>query len=273
MKLYAISDLHLGFRVNREALETLTPHPEDWLILGGDVGETLGHLEMALDVATRSFARVLWVPGNHELWTVNGEDARGHAKYDLLVRACRERGVLTPEDPYPLWEGEGGPAILAPLFLLYDYSFRPDEVAFEEAISWAAASGVLCADERYIKPDPHDTIHAWCRERCDEAESRLEEASARGLPLVLINHFPMREELIRLRRIPRFSIWCGTVRTKDWHARFNAKVVVSGHLHMRSTDWVDGVRFEEVSLGYPRHWNTNRSLDAYLREILPGDDD
>jgi len=47
---------------------------------------------------------------------------------------------------------------------------------------------------------------------------------------VLINHFPLREDLVRLRRIPRFSIWCGTKATQEWHTRFRAQVVVSGHL-------------------------------------------
>jgi hypothetical protein len=45
---------------------------------------------------------------------------------------------------------------------------------------------------------------------------------------------------------------------------------VSGHLHIRSTAYRDGVRFEEVSLGYPRQWREGGGVDAYLREILPG---
>ena len=49
VKLLAIADLHLGHRVNREALPTIPAHPEDWLIVAGDVGEQPAHLEMALD--------------------------------------------------------------------------------------------------------------------------------------------------------------------------------------------------------------------------------
>jgi hypothetical protein len=74
---------------------------------------------------------------------------------------------------------------------------------------------------------------------------------------------------VRLPRIPRFSIWCGTKRTEDWHTRFRAEVVVSGHLHMPATLWRDGVRFEEVSLGYPMQWK-HRGLVKSLREVLPG---
>ena len=269
MKLYALSDLHVGFRENRDALETLEHHDDDWLILGGDLGETLEHLTMVLEVATKRFARVLWVPGNHELWTHPPGSERGQAKYEALVARCRDFDVLTPEDPFPLWEGEGGPHVLAPLFLLYDYTFRPDDVPAERALAWAAESGVVCADERFLHPDPLETREAWCHARCDDAEDRLAGA-AREHPLVLINHFPLREELIRLWRVPRFSLWCGTKRTEDWHLRYNASVVVYGHLHMRSTDWIDGVRFEEVSIGYPKHWHSSAGMNSYLREILPG---
>jgi hypothetical protein len=68
--------------------------------------------------------------------------------------------------------------------------------------------------------------------------------------------------------MPRFSIWCGTRRTEDWHLRFNAAVVASGHLHIRSTSYRDGVRFEEVSLGYPRQWSGLITPDLCVREIL-----
>ena len=88
----------------------------------------------------------------------------------------------------------------------------------------------------------------------------------------MINHYPLRQDLVRLVRIPRFSIWCGTRRTENWHLRFNASVVVSGHLHIRATDYQDGVRFEEVSLGYPRNWNQDKGIQSYLRQILPAND-
>jgi hypothetical protein len=59
------------------------------------------------------------------------------------------------------------------------------------------------------------------------------------------------------------------VRTEDWHRRFRAAVVVSGHLHVRRTDWRDGTRFEEVSLGYAREWDHARGIAAYCRDVTP----
>ena len=110
---------------------------------------------------------------------------------------------------------------------------------------------------------------AWCQARVELTEPRLADAASRW-PLVIVNHFPLKQQLVRLARIPRFSPWCGTRQTEAWHTRFRAKVVVSGHLHIRTTDWIDGVRFEEVSLGYPKQWLRERGIVGYLREILPG---
>ncbi|HEV8581189.1 MAG TPA: metallophosphoesterase [Thermoanaerobaculia bacterium] len=270
MRLYALADLHLRYEVTRRALQDLRPHPYDWLILAGDVGETEEHLRFALAILAARFARLLWVPGNHDLWTIPTRpgDLRGEEKYQRLVAICREFGVLTPEDPYVTWPGEGPRCILAPLFLLYDYTFRPDDVPVERAVEWAAEENLLCSDEVLLHSDPHLSKPDWCHARVRVTAPRLAEAAERG-PLVIINHFPLRQDLAVLPRIPRFSIWCGTRETEDWHLRYRAEAVVYGHLHIRATHHRDGVRFEEVSLGYPQNWDAGRGIDPYLRLILP----
>jgi len=270
MRLLAISDLHVRYAINRAAVEQLADHGDDWLILAGDIGESADDLASVLDIVTRRFARVFWVPGNHELWSMSASDERGDEKYRALVDVCRARGVLTPEDPYATWTGPGGVHVIAPLFLLYDYSFRPHSVALEDAVAWARETRIECKDERYLHPDPYPSRQAWCAARCARTIPRLEEA-ARTAPLVLVNHFPTRRDLAVVPRYPRFTIWCGTTATEDWHTRFRARVVVSGHLHIPSTRWIDGVRFEEVSFGYPKQRrNRPENVEHYLREILPG---
>jgi 3',5'-cyclic AMP phosphodiesterase CpdA len=272
MNLWAISDLHVGFRANREALATIPSHGNDWLIVGGDVRETEEHLDAAFSALNRRFARVIWVPGNHELWSTpdkaSGEMLRGEAKYERLVAACRRRGVLTPEDPYPVWNGPGGPCVVAPLFLLYDYSFRPDDVPADRAVAWAEETGVVCTDEHMLNAAPYASKPEWCAARLAYTERRL-SLLGEGVRVVLVNHFPLHEDLLKLRLLKRFSIWCGTRATSDWHRRFPVEAVVYGHMHRRATDVIDGVRFEEVSLGYPRDWSQEEGLARYLRRILP----
>ncbi len=271
MKLYAISDLHIGFEANRKALEKLTDHADDWLIVGGDTGETEEHLLFCLDVLGRRFAQLIWVPGNHELWTVEKRDLRGEAKYQRLVELCEQRGVLTPESPYRIWAGEVGEHLITPLFLLYDYTFHPDGVPTSRAVEWAAASGVMCADESLLHPDPYPSRSAWCHVRCRETAARLDQAiRTHDCPLVMVKHFPLMRRLATLPAIPRFEVWCGTTLTEDWHRRYRAAALVSGHLHVRRSDVINGARCEEVSLGYPeRQWRNERGVDGYLRQILP----
>jgi Calcineurin-like phosphoesterase len=268
-RLLATSDLHLAHKANREALEHLGEYPHDWLAIAGDVGERPEHLVIALQALVPRFARVVWTPGNHDLWCPRDAPDRtpAQARYDELVAICRQFGVLTPEDPYVVWPSEPS-VVVVPMFLLFDYSFRPPEVAEQDAVAWARASGVVSTDEQMLDPSPWPSRAAWCHARCETTEARL-DALPPTAETVLINHWPLRYDLARPPRVPRFSLWCGTRRTEDWPRRFRARAVVSGHLHLRTTLWRHGVRYEEVSLGYPRDWRHERGIGWYLREILP----
>ncbi len=255
--LLAISDLHVAFEENRRFVASLRPRTDgDWLIVAGDVAERFGDVEWALRTLAGRFAKVIWAPGNHELWTVRDDPVRlrGEARYRRLVELCRGLGVTGPEDPYPVWRGTGGPVSVVPLFLLYDHTFRPEGAETKEkALQAAYEAGVVCSDEAMLHPDPYPSRDAWCRARVAETRRRL-AARDPDLATVLVNHFPLRREPTRILRYPEFAQWCGTELTADWHLAYDAAAVVYGHLHIRRTMWHDGVRFEEVSLGYPREW-------------------
>src|SRR5258708_36737620 len=156
MKLWAISDLHLGSDLNRRAIERVTPRPEDWLILAGDVGDSEAELLVAFDILAPRFAKLIWVPGNHELWTDPRlpEAPRGIRRYAVLVELARRRGVITPEDPYPLWPGHGPRTVIAPLLLLYDYSVRPSGASRERAVPGSAVAAIVRTDDRAVQRVP-----------------------------------------------------------------------------------------------------------------------
>ncbi|GAA2775208.1 metallophosphoesterase [Saccharopolyspora taberi] len=271
-KLFAVSDLHVGHADNRAIVEGLRPESdEDWLIVAGDVGELTTGIEWALSLLSRRFATVLWVPGNHELWTPPKDPVslRGEHRYLHLVEMCRGLGVLTPEDPYPVWRGDGGPVRIAPLFLLYDYSFLPPGAEDSTAgLKMAYDAGVVCNDEFLLHPDPHPSRQAWCHARVAETERRLAELGD-DMPIVLVNHYPLVREPTDVLYFPEFAQWCGTTLTADWHRRFPVKAVVYGHLHIPRRTNYDGVPFEEVSIGYPREWGKRGHPHGLLRQILP----
>jgi 3',5'-cyclic AMP phosphodiesterase CpdA len=269
--LFAVSDLHVGHPENRLVVENLRPESEiDWLLVCGDISESLEDVEWTLSLLSERFAEVIWVPGNHELWTLPYEQLklRGESRYRYLVDICRRVGVTTPEDPYLVWEGADGPTTIAPLFLLYDYSFgRNVAPTKEQALARAYETGVVCNDEFLLHPDPYASRDEWCRTRVRETEPRL-AACDTEIPTILVSHFPLISEPTQVLRHPEFAQWCGTTLTADWHRRFRASVVVYGHLHIPRTTWHDGVRFEEVSLGYPRERRFREPTNV-LRKILP----
>ena len=168
--LFAIADLHLAHAVNRAAFSALEPHPQDWLIIAGDIAERLDRITEGFAMAREKFARVIWAPGNHDLWTAPAPDARdgtqpvspaparrSQVQGDRRLRA-RASAWTRPRTPNPVWDGPGGPCLIAPLFLLYDYSFRPPDIARDDVVAWAREGrGGL---RRRDPPRPEPSIRA-----------------------------------------------------------------------------------------------------------------
>ncbi len=236
-KLWAISDLHVGYEENRRAVQALPSFPDDWLIIAGDTGETPAHLDFVLRTLQPRFAQLVWTPGNHDLWTPKtlASDQRGVAHYERLVSLCRQ-----------LRRADAGRSLRALARRRPHPRDRADVPAVRLFVS--PALGDARAGRRLGRRPPACARRMKiCSRRirmrrattgAPPASSRPRRGSRRcrtGVKLIVANHFPLRADLAVLPRIPRFSIWCGTTRTNDWHRRFNIEAVVYGHLHLRSS--------------------------------------
>ena len=105
------------------------------------------------------------MPGNHELWTRAGDPValRGEDRYEHLVSSAA-RSASSPRRTRSRSGRAGGPAVVAPLFLLYDYSFLPEGTATaEEGLAAAYRAGVVCTDEHLLAPDPYPTAPRGAR--------------------------------------------------------------------------------------------------------------
>jgi 3',5'-cyclic AMP phosphodiesterase CpdA len=246
--------------------------PDDWLLVVGDVAERASAIRDTLATLRERFAKVVWVPGNHELWTTPKDEVqlRGQARYEHLVELCRSIDVLTPEDEYPVWEHGARPLTIAPLFVLYDYSWRTPAAegqSREVALAQAREAGVVCTDEYFLHPDPYPSRPAWCAERLKVSTDRLDAIPAEH-GTILMSHWPLHRHPTAPLYYPEFALWCGTTETEDWHLRYRAELAVYGHLHIPRTTSADGVRFEEVSLGYPREWSRRARGAVPIRKLL-----
>jgi 3',5'-cyclic AMP phosphodiesterase CpdA len=272
--LLATSDLHVSHAGNKAVVERIRPYADgDWLIVAGDVADTVTDIEWTLRLLRDRFERVIWAPGNHELWTVPADPVqlRGEARYRHLVELCRSLDVLTPEDEYPVWPGAEEELVVVPLFLLYDYSWRPAGMSIPEALEVGRETGVFCTDEFLLHPDPFPSRQAWAQDRLRSTQARLDALPA-DRRTVLVSHWPLSRVPTTILHYPHFAMWCGSETTEDWHRRYRAAVSVYGHLHIPVSFTVDDVRFEEVSLGYPREWRGRAEQPPYpVRRIDPAD--
>lgn len=264
----------MAYAENQAIVEALWPETaDDWLIVAGDVGEVFADIERTLCLLRGRFGTLIWVPGNHELWTHPSDPVRlrGVERYEALVSMCQDNGILTPEDCYPVWHGSDGAVTVVPLFQLYDYSFRPAGASSKvESLGRAYDAGVVCTDEMLLHPDPYEDRESWCWARLRQTQQRL-DAIDQEMSTVLVSHWPLVRQPTDVLRFPEFSQWCGTEQTADWHVRYRAVAAVYGHLHIPRTTMYDGVRFEEVSLGYPREWKRRRGgAPRPMRRILGG---
>ena len=258
--LWAVADLHAAVKANARKIDEVQPEdPTDWLIVAGDVAERTDLVLQHLRQLRRRFDEVIWVPGNHELFSRSGDRYRGREKYDELVAGCRKIGVHTPEDPFVSFGG----VTIVPLFTLYDYSFRDPQFTVEEALEQAKKREVMMTDEIAIAP--FVDIRAWCWDRLAYSTQRLSRVES---PTILINHWPLVQEPTERLYAKDIALWCGTRHTRSWPTRYNAQSVVYGHLHIPAVDVIDGVEHIEASLGYPRQWQHQARQHAWPYPVM-----
>src|SRR5262249_61567455 len=97
MRLCLTSDLHVEHHPDViplvvERARLLRP---DVLIVAGDVSSNLETLEAALTALRAGAPRVLFVPGNHDLWMLPGTPSSRARFEDVIPALCARAGVAS----------------------------------------------------------------------------------------------------------------------------------------------------------------------------------
>lgn len=118
MRVFATSDVHIDYEINRRWLRELSDseYQQDVLILAGDLTDNLSLLAESLEVLVKRFLQVLFVPGNHECWVIRDKFNTSFEKFHKVLEVCSQCGVST--DVY-----RRGELTIVPLFSWYDFSF------------------------------------------------------------------------------------------------------------------------------------------------------
>jgi Icc-related predicted phosphoesterase len=129
MRVWAISDLHLDYEVNRTFFYAISEweYKEDILIVGGDVHHEYTEIKAFFRSIVPKFKQVLFVPGNHDVWLTKTDKFKDSMeKYQQLLLLAKEEGVRTTN--YQVDE-----LTIVPLHSWYDFTFGQPNTVIQRA--------------------------------------------------------------------------------------------------------------------------------------------
>ncbi|KAJ6370638.1 hypothetical protein OIU77_001198 [Salix suchowensis] len=262
-RVFVLSDLHTDYPENMNWVKSLSTkaYKNDLLLLAGDVAETYRNFYLTMSLLKDRFEHVVYVPGNHDLWCRSVP--AGHPYYldsleklNQLLDACRGLGVQTR--PMVLF-GLG----IAPLFSWYHESFdREMDIASIRIPSLE----MVCKDFHACKwpreLSNRDTSLALYFDAMNkENEDAIKLMKNTCTQIITFSHFLPRQELCPEKRMlfyPNLPKIVGSdfleVRIRSIHgSKGNASAChVFGHTHFCWDSVLDGIRYIQAPLAYPR---------------------
>jgi predicted phosphodiesterase len=237
MRILAISDLHTDFRENRVLLEQLSgvTYQRDILIAAGDISDRLETLKSTLTLLRAKFMKVFYVPGNHELWVRKGAHT-SIEKFFTVLALCETLDIQTsPEKVDRTW--------IVPLFSWYEPQFDAEDSADSDALGgWA--------DFYFCKwPPGLEQVSAFF---LSMNEPRLRSYDG---PVTSFSHFLPRRDLLppverlKFKGLPKVA---GCAALDAQIRSLKSRVHVFGHSHIHCDRVIDGVRYIQNPLRYPR---------------------
>jgi len=244
MRVFALSDVHVDYDENARWVSQLSTsdYRDDLLILAGDLTDRLPLLETALRAFATRFRRVVFVPGNHELWVVrDGRDGDSLEKFETVRAVAAQCGVITG----PL--REGGVAV------------RPFQGWYDDSFGLPSDSlRMMWSDYRACRwPEDFDADHiaAHFDALNDIDEGFADDASERDAPMrISCSHFLPRAELLPAfvpDSVRLLLPVLGSSRIEARLRRWGAPLHVYGHSHLNRDVTLDGVRYVNNAFGYP----------------------
>jgi len=272
MRVLITADLHYDILRSREPTEALAARAckagGDALVLVGDIaGADVSVLRDCLALFAGFGGRKLFVPGNHDLWRLEGESSLHRYRHVLPAVAAEEGFVMLDHAPQTL----GGVGLVGSVGW-YDYSFRDESLGlphafYEHKVAPGAAAyyddeyghlidscrGDLTSEQMDITARWMDGVWvrlgmsdaAFAGQLADRLAAQLADLAGRTRRiLAFIHHLPFREQVPR-DRPPRFAFAAAFMGAERLGQALLAEPkvthVFSGHSH-----WPDRRRIGHV---------------------------
>jgi predicted phosphodiesterase len=237
MRVFAVSDLHIDYEANGRWARSLSSadYLDDVLIIAGDITDKRNLLEWCLTTLSKRFKRVLFVPGNHELWVIReggGKDSL--QKFYEVFETVESSGASM----HAFCDGE---VSIIPLLGWYDYSFgEPSEELRSRWMDYRTCRWPTGLTEK-------DIVAYFATFNNRQVRSTAET-------VITYSHFLPRIDLMpsfapRAARV-LYPI-LGSAQLELQLRTFTPKIHVYGHSHLNCQTTIDGVSYINNAFGYP----------------------
>ncbi|KAM7274326.1 hypothetical protein ACFE04_028990 [Oxalis oulophora] len=260
LRVSIVSDLHTDYPENMTWVKTLSKktRKKHVLLVAGDVAETYTNFVLTMSLLKDSYEHVFFVPGNHDLWCRREADpcVGSLEKLNKLFDVCEQLGVETK--PVSL-HGLG----IIPLFSWYHESFDR-----EEDISGVRIPSVkmACKDFQACKwpeelSNRDDSLALHFDAMNEKSEDVIQEIRRTCSQIITFSHFVPRQELCPEKRMlfyPNLPKIIGSdsledrIRSIHGADGSNNACHVFGHTHFCWDAVLDGIRYVQAPLAYPR---------------------
>ena len=235
MKVFALSDVHVDYQASKQWLLGLSTldYQRDILILAGDLTDDLQLLEKCFRSLSSKFRKVLFVPGNHELWTIRDNIETSFQKFERILEICSDCEIWT--DIY-----QQGRLSIVPLFSWYDFSFGEPCIKLKH--TWSDFR--TCVWPGYTELD-------ITRYFISKNTDRL---GAFNQVLISFSHFLPRIDLMPSYIHPSQRYLypvLGSSLLGEQVSALKPKIHVYGHSHVNRRVEIEGIYYVNNAFGYP----------------------
>jgi predicted phosphodiesterase len=243
MRVFALSDVHVDYASNAEWIANISTRDftDDVLILAGDISDDPILLQRSFDLFAKRFLKVLYVPGNHDLWVVRCKHKNSFEKYQSILEIAKQSDIST--EPF-----HAGHLSIVPLMGWYDYSFAAPSAELHDV--WADyyaclwPSGMEQADiTRFFSAQNASSL-------CTLNET-----------IISFSHFVPRADLIPLyvpQSVKMLLPVMGSRVLEEQIRWLNPVIHVYGHSHLNRRASIDGIAYVNNAIGYPSEMHITR---------------
>jgi predicted phosphodiesterase len=236
-RIFAVSDVHVDYDVNERWVRNLSSqdYRDDILIVAGDLTHKLSELAACLNAFATRFAKVLFVPGNHDLWVLGEDpDRTSLHKFDDVAAAAADSGVSMQAYRY-------GEVLIAPLLGWYDYSFgEPSGGLYNGWMDYHACRWPPGFQAEHVAA--HFT------------DLNAPTLTLTAPKIITFSHFMPRIDLVPSYVSSRHRLLdpvLGSTRLERQLRQLGSSIHVYGHSHINRRVSYDGVTYVNNALGYP----------------------